>query len=88
MVLSLLLAQRRPAYYLVPDHRALDALTDSYLKRLAANHVISRPLSEAALNAQLRFRPQAPAPAPVSFVGRKGADAIRAELLRNLVRRQ
>jgi membrane peptidoglycan carboxypeptidase len=83
-VLSLLLAQRRPAYYLVGEHRALQTLTDSYLRRLAASKVISRPLFEAALAVDLRFRPQAPAPAPVSFIGRKGADAIRAELLRNL----
>jgi len=83
-VLSLLLAQRRPAYYLVSDHRALDELADSYLQRLAASHVISKPLYEAALNAQLKFRPHAPAPAPVSFVGRKGVDAIRAELLWDL----
>ena len=82
--LSLLLAQRRPAYYLVSDHRALEELTDSYLHRLVASRVISKPLFEAALNAPLRFSPHAPAPAPVSFVGRKGADAIRAELLRDL----
>ncbi|HEX3431216.1 MAG TPA: transglycosylase domain-containing protein [Rhizomicrobium sp.] len=83
-VLSLLLAQRRPAYYLVSNHSALEELTDSYLHRLFANHVISKPLFEAALHTQLRFRLQAPAPAPVSFVGRKGADLIRAELLRDL----
>lgn len=83
-VLSLLLAQRRPAYYLVSDHQALEKLSDNYLRRLVASHVISKPLFEAALNTQLRFRPHAPAPAPVSFIGRKGADAIRAELLRDL----
>ena len=83
-VLSLLLAQRRPAYYLVSDHRALEDLTNSYLQRLSASHVIPKPLYVAARNVQLKFRPHAPAPAPVSFVGRKGADAIRAELLRDL----
>lgn len=83
-VLSLLLAQRRPAYYLVSNHSALEELTDSYLHRLVASHVITRPLYEAALGVELRFRPRAPSPAPVSFIGRKGADAIRAELLRDL----
>lgn len=83
-VLSLLLAQRRPAYYLASDHQALEKLSNNYLHRLFAGHVIPRPLFEAALRAQLRFRPHAPAPAPVSFIGRKGADAIRAELLRDL----
>src|SRR5262249_4559475 len=83
-VLSLLLAQRRPAYYLVSHPQALESLSDNSLHRLVASHVISRPLFEAALAARLRFRTKAPAPAPVSFIGRKGADAIRAELLRNL----
>ena len=81
-VLSLLIAERRPAYYLVQNHRALAAFTDRDLRRLAANGVISHALCAAALEAPLTFRAHAPAPAPVSYVGRKGADAIRAELLR------
>ncbi|HEY2446208.1 MAG TPA: transglycosylase domain-containing protein, partial [Rhizomicrobium sp.] len=80
-VLSLLLAERRPAWYLTEDHHALMSLTNSYLHRLAAKGVIDRTLYDAALEAPLPFRPQAPAPAPVSYVGRKGADAIRTELL-------
>lgn len=83
-VLSLLLAERRPAYYLVSDHRALAALTNGYLRRLAAKGVIGTELYRLALAAPLQFRAEAPAPAPVSYVGRKGADAIRAELLRDL----
>ncbi len=34
-VLSLLLAQRRPSFYVARDPQALSALTDSYLRRLA-----------------------------------------------------
>lgn len=83
-VLSLMLAERRPAYYLAPDHRALSELADAYLHRLAAKGVIDRDLYMAALAAPLSFRPHAPAPSPVSFVGRKGADAIRTELLETL----
>lgn len=80
--LSLMLAERRPAYYLTAKHDALLALTNSYLRRLAVQKVISRRLYEAAMQAPLPFRAQAPAPAPVSYVGRKGADTIRTELLR------
>ncbi|HWE05573.1 MAG TPA: hypothetical protein VG274_02625, partial [Rhizomicrobium sp.] len=80
-VLSLLLAERRPAFYLTADHRALLALTNNYLRRLAAQKAIDSSLFNAASQAPLPFRAQAPAPAPVSFIGRKGADAIRTELL-------
>lgn len=83
-LLSLLLAERRPAYYLVQHHKALAAFTDRNLRRLAANGVIDRRLCEAALAAPLVFREHAPAPARISYVDRKGADAIRAELLRSL----
>lgn len=83
-VLSLLLAERRPAYYLAADHHALLELTNSYLRRLALHRSIDGELAAAAVQAPLIFRPHAPAPAPVSFVGRKGADAIRAELLETL----
>jgi membrane peptidoglycan carboxypeptidase len=82
-VLSLLLAERRPTYYLVQNPAALAAFTDKSLRRLAANGVISRALCSAALEAPLSFRAHAPAPAAVSYVGRKGADAIRDELLRD-----
>jgi membrane peptidoglycan carboxypeptidase len=83
-VLSLLLAERRPAYYLSTNHPALTALVDAYLRRLAAKGVIDRDLYLATLAAPLTFQPHAPVPSPVSFVGRKGADAIRTELLETL----
>jgi len=83
-ILSLLLAERRPAYYLNQNHGALAALTNSYLRRLRAQGAIDGTLFNEALQAELPFRDHAPAPAPVSYVGRKGADAIRAELLRGI----
>jgi membrane peptidoglycan carboxypeptidase len=81
-ILSLLLAERRPAYYLVQNHDALSAFTNTNLRRLVSNGVIDQKLYEAALAAPLIFRTKAPAPVPVSYVDRKGADSIRAELLR------
>lgn len=82
-ILSLLLAERRPTYYLVQHREALAAFTDRNLRRLQANRVIDRALCDAALKSPLIFLDHAPPSAAVSYVGRKGADAIRAELLRD-----
>ena len=79
--LSLILAQRRPSYYLIADRPALRSLTDRYLVLLAGAGVIDSELANAALQADLQFSAQPPAPPPVSFVGRKAADALRTELL-------
>src|SRR5579872_4402108 len=80
-VLSLLLAERRPSYYLGTDHHALDALANQYLPLLAGGGVIDAALRDAALQTELRFSAAPPAPPPVSFVGRKATGAIRARLL-------
>jgi membrane peptidoglycan carboxypeptidase len=79
--LSLLLAERRPSYYLGADHYALDMLADQYLPLLASAGVIDSALRDAALQTQLRFSAEPPAPPPVSFIGRKATGAIRARLL-------
>ncbi|RKP52109.1 transglycosylase domain-containing protein [Trinickia fusca] len=79
-VLSLIIAQRAPSHYLVRNRAALDRLTDSYLRVLAANGVISPPLRDAALAAPLELHRAAP-PAPVeSFVARKALTLLRARL--------
>ena len=83
-VLSLLLAGRRPAYYLNGDGTALAALTDSYLRLMAGAGVISPPLCDAALAAKLHFRDQLPPPAAVSYIGNKATDRLRAELVSSL----
>ena len=80
-VLSLLLAQRRPSYYLTVDRQALDGLTDRHLRALGAAGVIDPALRDAALQSELKFRAEPPAPLPVAFAGRKAIDAIRTELL-------
>ncbi len=80
-VLSLMIAERRPAYYLLQDHQSLETITDTNLKLLAKAGVISPELRDAALNTPLQFRAQPPAPAPVSFVSHKASNAIRSELL-------
>jgi membrane peptidoglycan carboxypeptidase len=80
-VLSLLLAGRRPAYYLIEHHAALAALTDYYLRLLAAANVIDTGLRDAALHAELHFRADIPPPPAMSFVGNKATDRMRAKLV-------
>ncbi|MEA3278766.1 MAG: transglycosylase domain-containing protein [Pseudomonadota bacterium] len=80
-VLSLLLAQRRPSYYLLSGRDQLDDLTEAYLRLLAEAGIINAELRDAALAQPLSFRENAPAPANASFVERKALNAIRAHLL-------
>lgn len=83
-VLSLLLAQRRPAYYLGADHAALEGLTNRYLGALKTAGVIDAKLFAAARATKLTFSKTPPAPLPVSFTERKAADLVRTELLSTL----
>ena len=81
--LSLLLAHRRPTWYLArAEGRAeLKELTDVYLRLMAREGMISPLLRDAALAAELDLRPRAPDPEPTSFVERKAANTIRTALL-------
>ena len=80
-VLSLLLAGRRPGYYLIADHDALARLTDRYLHLLADAGIIDRALRDAALEAQLPFRGDVPPPAAISYVGNKATGELRDHLV-------
>ena len=82
-VLSLLLAHRRPSYLLLrADGRDdLRNRTDRHLRRIAREGIISAQLRDAALAVDLTPGSRAPA-FDVSFIDRKGADAVRTELLR------
>jgi membrane peptidoglycan carboxypeptidase len=80
-VLSLLLAQRRPTYYLMEDRQALTALTDRYLRLLNDAGIIDAVLAEGARVVAVEFRTDPPSPAPTSFVDRKAPNAVRARLL-------
>ncbi len=59
--MSLLLAQRRPSFYLARDPQALSALTDRYLRRLASAGIIDPALRDAALRTDLRIAHDPPA---------------------------
>jgi membrane peptidoglycan carboxypeptidase len=80
-VLSLLLAGRRPAYYLIVDHQALAGLTDRYLHLLTDAGVIDPALRDAALAAPLRFREDVPPPAAEIYAGNKATDQLRDDLV-------
>jgi membrane peptidoglycan carboxypeptidase len=80
-MLSLLLAGRRPAYYLLQNRAALAALTDYYLRQFGRAGIISPALRNAALASSLPFRDGMPPPAPFSFVDNKATGWLQAELL-------
>jgi membrane peptidoglycan carboxypeptidase len=80
--LSLLVAQRRPSYYLVDrEGRAqLEDLTDRYLRLLARDGVIPDRLAQAALSTRDQLLDRAPQPPRPDFVTRKAANQARNEL--------
>ncbi len=79
-VLSLLLGQRRPSYFLVQGRDELTLLTNSHLRLLADSGLISPAFRDAALAAPLVFRRDPPAPAEFSFVERKAVNAMRTHI--------
>ncbi len=78
--LSLLIAQRAPSYYLVRNRPALERLTDSYIRVLAANGIITAPLRDAALAASLGSHKGAPPQPTASFIARKAVTLVRSRL--------
>lgn len=83
-VLSVLLSQRRPSYYLGQGYKDLQTLADSYLRLMARDGVISNSLKEAVLKASAT-RPKLSDPAPRSFLTEKKTQAVlRSRLARAL----
>ncbi len=79
--LSLILAVRRPSYYLGRDTSALARLTDSYLRRMASEGVITPELAAAALATPLTLRERARSSPVTDFTGQKGVNLARTRLL-------
>ncbi|MEW6589623.1 MAG: transglycosylase domain-containing protein [Pseudomonadota bacterium] len=75
--LSLIVAERRPSYYLAANRKALDALTDDHLDLLANAGLISRTLADQAKQVKLRTTSQRVDPPPPRFVDQKAANALR-----------
>lgn len=85
-VLSLLIAQRAPSYFLQRDNAALAKLTDSYVRLLASGGVITPALRDATLATQLAFDHSAPqrASATASYADRKAVLTLRTQLMQTL----
>jgi len=79
-VLSLIIAERRPSYYLATNRKALDALTDDHLDLLASAHVISRELADRAKQVKLRSTHQRVDPPAPRFVDQKATNAQRIRI--------
>ena len=79
--LSLIVAVRRPSYYLATDRQALDRLTDDHLKLLANARLISRELADRARQVRLRSASPPTAAPTARFADRKAANAQRIRLI-------
>lgn len=81
-VLSLLIAQRRPAHYFGPGQRQLGQVVDSYLRLLGEAGVLEPVLRDAALQAPLvvQTRYHDPAAPGLDFDERKAANLLRIQL--------
>ncbi|KAA0014548.1 penicillin-binding protein [Billgrantia pellis] len=55
-VVALMIAQRRPSWYLSEGRQALERLTDSYLRLLVDEGIVPTHLAQAALAQRLSFR--------------------------------
>ncbi|MGK9415289.1 transglycosylase domain-containing protein [Pseudomonas cedrina] len=79
-VLALIIAQRRPSYYLLKGRTELGQLTDSHLRLLAGNGVIDAALLEAALKAPLIYRDWLQQPTVQPIETNKGISVARSRL--------
>ncbi len=78
--LSLIIAQRRPSYYLREGAPVLLKMTNNHLRLLGAAGIISADLLHAALPLPLRLKQGTITEPAASFVSRKAANALRTDL--------
>ncbi len=85
-VLSLMIAQRRPSYYLLAGREDLAELTNAYLRVLTQAGVIAPALRDAALAQPLRFRNTFAFSTSDArdFAGHKAANAVRVRIAQYL----
>ncbi|PZW47487.1 transglycosylase domain-containing protein [Pseudomonas sp. URMO17WK12:I2] len=79
-VLSLMIAQRRPSYYLARGRAELAALVDSHLRLLADGGVLDGKLRDAALAQQVTYRDWQTDPNLQRIDSDKGVSMARARL--------
>ncbi len=78
--LALILAERRPSYYLQTNTAALEQLANATLQRLHDAGIIAEPLRQAASEAPLLFLRTPPDLPQPSFIAQKATNAIRRYL--------
>lgn len=83
-VLSLMIAQRRPSYYLLAGRQELGELTDAYLRVLTQVKVIPPRLRDAALGQPLRFQDTFEREEIKDFSAQKAVNAARVRLASQL----
>ncbi|WP_339532053.1 transglycosylase domain-containing protein [Pseudomonas mucidolens] len=79
-VLSLMIAQRRPSYYLTKGRAALANLTDSHLRLLRQHAVIDTTLAAAALESRVTYRDWQQQPAVQPIDSNKAISVARSRL--------
>ncbi len=79
-VLALMIAQRRPSYYLAQGRNDLASLTDSHIRLLAGGGLIDTALRDAALQQTLNYRDWALEPNLQPVDSNKGISVSRARL--------
>lgn len=79
-VLALMIAQRRPSYYLAQGRKELETLTEAHIRVLANGGVIDWALRDAALAQKLSFRDLQQNPAIQPVEGNKGISVARSRL--------
>ncbi len=79
-VLSLMIAQRRPSYYLTKGRDDLAELTDSHIRLLAQNAVLSPALTAAALASKATYRDWVQQPTIQPIETNKGISVARSRL--------
>ena len=74
-IVALMIAQRRPSYYLRQGHDDLESLVDSYLRLLGGDGLIETQLMVSALEQTLQFN--ASKLATTNLANNKGVNAVR-----------
>lgn len=79
-VVALMIAQRRPSWYLTGGRVALEDLTDSYLRLLRQEGVVADALAQEALAQRLTFRDYDETPFDLSVEADKALQVARQRL--------
>lgn len=79
-MLSLMIAQRRPSYYLAQGRHDMEALTESHIRLLASAGLIDADLRDAALAQKLQYRDWQQEPNLRAVESDKGISVARSRL--------